>query len=217
MPRRGHVVPASRPVAVRGVADRLPTGRRIHQEQIDEIGVLHRKGVTFAEIGRRVGCSERTARRYAGDVKPQLRLPQAKLDRESDPGALREQLLAVLFNRLLTNQQLRDCSIMCLYGRSELGGPPSNRFLSEAERLLHDRLAKIGLLTLQHIATDSTAQRKFIREVVGDLFADYLWWHTAPSAVDGFPRSVDGEEWRPPWERPLSERAPQTCPLDLDI
>lgn len=52
------------------------TRRRVTQEKVDQMAHLRRQGLTFADIGARLGCSERTARRYAGRVEPRLQLPE---------------------------------------------------------------------------------------------------------------------------------------------
>ena len=72
-------------IAVSGAAR-----RRVTQESIDQMAVLRRQGLPFEEIGARVGCSERTARRYAGRVQPQLHLPEANPEPEvEDPRRMR--------------------------------------------------------------------------------------------------------------------------------
>jgi hypothetical protein len=56
------------------------SGRRVTQETIDEMAALRRQGLPFEQVGARVGCSERTARRYVGHVEPELSLPPSKTE-----------------------------------------------------------------------------------------------------------------------------------------
>ena len=53
-----------------------PTRHRVTQGMVNRMAELRRQGLTFQEIGARVGCSERTARRKVGQVEPQINLPQ---------------------------------------------------------------------------------------------------------------------------------------------
>lgn len=181
--------------------------RRVTQETIDEMATLRRQGLTFKEIGARVGCSERTARRYVANVRPQLHLPQATPELETDPRALREQLLSEFIDKLYRDTRLRavtvtwhrvdDCTT-----EAEYGGPPSILLLSEAERLLRERLESIGNLALKLLARDVRSKRRFMREVVGPLCWDYIGWHQFGQNL-GF--CDTGEDWRPPSERPPGE------------
>ncbi len=72
---------------------------------------LRRQGFTFKEIGTRIGCSDRTARRYAGRVQPQLRLPGAEENVEADPRALREHILSELIGWLYRDDRLRSVTM----------------------------------------------------------------------------------------------------------
>ena len=66
---------------------------RVNQEMVDQMADLRRQGLTFKEIGAHLACSERTARRYAGQVEPQIQLPPATPEPEADdPRRLRERL-----------------------------------------------------------------------------------------------------------------------------
>lgn len=177
---------------------------RVTQETIDEMAILRRQGLTFKEIGARVGCSERTARRYVANVRPKLHLPQATPELETDPRTLREQLLSEFIDSLYRDSQLRavtltwhrvdDCTT-----EAEYGGPPSILLLSEAERLLRERLESIGELALRLLARDVRSKLRFIREIVGSLCWDYIGWHQFGQNL-GF--CDTGEDWRPPSERP---------------
>lgn len=185
---------------------------RVTQEALDEMATLRRQGLPFRDIGTRLGCSERTARRYAGRVRPQLRLPQAGPDLETDPRALRERLAAEFIELLYRDKRLRSMTVTWhridhSTHEAEYGGPPSILFLSEAERLLRDRLDSLGDLALKLLARDQRSKRRFVREVVGSLYWDYVWWHqlaeNLPSAELG-----TGEDWRPPRERPPVQDIP---------
>jgi hypothetical protein len=185
--------------------------RRVTQERIDEMAELRRQGSTFGEIGARLGCSERTARRYVGKVRPQLYLPQA--DPEANPRTLCEQLASRFLDLLHRDPQLR--SLTFTWRRvddetqvAEYGGPPSILFLSEAERLIRERLEGLGVLALRLLALDKRSQHRFLREVVGCLYRDYVQW---TEFVQSF--GDTGEDWRPPRERPPAE---ETDEDDMD-
>lgn len=187
-----------------------PTNRsgrhRVTQDAIDEMTALRRQGVTFRNIGARLGCSERTARRYVGRVLPQLHIPQASPELETDPRALRERLLSEFIDVLYADRRLRSVTVTWnrvddSSNRAEYGGPPSILFLSEAERLLRERLDSIGLLALRLLARDRRSKLRFVREVVASLYWDYVGWH---EFGQNFPDTMcpTGEDWRPPRERP---------------
>ena len=81
------------------------------------------------------------------------------------------------------------------------GCPPSILFLNEAERQLKDRLNKLGNLTLQLMAREKQSQRRFVNEIIGDLYWDY---HSCHVFHQNFGET--GNDWRPPSERlPLPE------------
>jgi len=91
---------------------------------------------------------------------------------------------------------------------AEYGGPPSILFLSEAERLIRERLEGLGVLALRLLALDKRSQNRFLREVVGCLYRDYVQW---TQFAQNFGET--GEDWRPPQERPPSEEIDED---DLD-
>ena len=80
------------------------------------------------------------------------------------------------------------------------GGPPSVLFLSEVERLIRERLDSMGILAVRFLARDERLQRRFLREVVGPLYLDYVGWHEFSQSF-----GETGEGWRPPRERPRVE------------
>jgi hypothetical protein len=176
--------------------------RRVTQVKIDKMTEWRRQGLTHQEIGEREGCSERTSRRYVGHVEPRLKLPPGNPEPEDDPRSLRARLASEFVEFLHADERLRsftfrwqkvdEATKMAIYG-----GPPSILFLSEAERLLRERLDAIGDLALRLLAREKQSQRRFLREVVGSLCADYVGWH---QFADNFGET--GEDWRPPRERP---------------
>src|ERR1700675_394182 len=122
--------------------------RRVTQEAIDEMAELRLQGLTFADIGARLGCSERTARRFAGKVKPRLHLPQGNPEPEVDPPALRERFASEFLEILHGDERLRSLTLRRqkvdeATEKAIWGGPPSILFLSEAERLIRERLDAI--------------------------------------------------------------------------
>jgi|GEM_PF-2934065 len=187
-------------------------GRRVTQETIDEMAALRRQGLTFEEIGVRVGRSERTARRYTGKVQPQLHLPQEEPGLDTDPRALRAQLISEFLEVLYNDRRLR--SLTFTWQRVDdntqqavYGGPPSILFLSEAERLIREQLESLNPHALRFLALDKRSKHRFLREVVGSLYSDYVAWHRFSQSFDG---TGTGEDWRPPRERPPVE------PIDED-
>ncbi len=190
---------ARKPVAANPKRD---GGRRVTQEHIDRMATLRRQGVSFEEIGVKVGCSERTARRYAGQVERHLVLPARTRDSDFDPRALRETLLVNWMERLHADTGLR--AVTARIHRIDewneewiYGCPPSILFLSEAEHQLRGRLSKTGDLALRLMARADESQVRFIQEVVGALAADYISWHRFSQNF-----SEAGDDWRPPSERP---------------
>jgi transposase len=211
-------VAALRPVLDREKSATAPVRRRTNQERIDAAGKLRRKGISFEEIAARLACSERTARRIAGHVQPELKLPDAESGRDSDPRELREAMLARFFDRLYLNQQLRSVTtIWRTDGGEEKCGPPTSRFLSIAEAQLRKRLAELGAHMLRCLAVDAELQTEFLRDTIGALFGDYYWWHRPPDKLFEPIRGSNGEPWCPPWERPEDERPGFIYLLELEI
>jgi len=185
-------------------------GRRVTQETIDEMAALRRKGLTFEEIGARVGRSERTARRYTAKVKPRLHLPQEEPDLDTDPRALRARLISEFVELLYNDNRLRSLTFTWervddTTQKAVYGGPPSILFLSEAERLIREQLEILNPHALSYLALDERSKHRFLREVVGSLYTDYVVWHQFSESFDD-----NGEGWRPPQERPAIE------PIDED-
>ncbi len=182
-----------------------PRRHRVTQETIDQMAALRRQGLTFEQIGARVGCSERTARRYTAKVQPQLHLPQAEPELDTDPRVLRERLTSEFLQLLYNDRRLRSLTVTWhrvddSTQQAVYGGPPSILFLSEAERLLREQLDSVGLLAVQFLARDKRSKLRFLREVVGPLYQDYAHWHQFSQNF-----GETGENWRPPRERPAEE------------
>jgi hypothetical protein len=143
------------------------------------MAALRRQGLTFEQIGARVGCSERTARRYTAKVRPELHLPQANPELDTDPRVLRERLTSEFLQLLYENTRLRSLTVTWQRVNDSTqrpihGGPPSILFLSEAERLIREQLDSIGLLALRFLAREKRSKHRFLREVVGSLYQDYV-------------------------------------------
>ncbi len=79
--------------------------------------------------------------------------------------------------------------------------------MSEAEWLLRKGLDRVGDLALMLLGQDGRSKRRFLRETVGHLYRDYVWWH---EFAQNFPQFANdtGEDWRPPGERPPVEDLP---------
>ena len=179
------------------------TRHRVTQETVDEMAALRRQGLTFKEIGQRVGSSERTARRYAGRVQPQLQLPPANLEPEvEDPHQMRERL-ARWFSDFL-------------YKRN---GDPRPResvtFLAEATRMIWERLDAIDPLTLELMAKDGELRKRFVLEVLGELYSDYKLLVHMDTEFGQMSLSQSAAKWRPPRERQAIDPEDDSC-LDDD-
>ncbi len=160
--------------------------QRVNQEKVDQMAAYRRQGLTNEEIGIRLGCSERTVRRYTGQVEPQIHLPPAIPEPEpASPGRLREDL-ARWFSDLL-------------YKNEEHPRPrESVRFMAEAMRLVRERLAESDPLVLELLVKDSRMRLSLLNEAVGETYHDFkrfikwqaTWEHldTASSAVKWVPR-----------------------------
>ena len=132
-----------------------PSRRRVTQETVDAMEHLRRQGLTFEEIGARLGCSERTARRYAGNVEPRIELP-AKRPR-LDPEALREQLTEH-------------------FARAAWSGWkrwPSTEFVNEVNRQLEERLAAMRPETLRLLAEDPRMRGQLFAQIAVPLYRDF--------------------------------------------
>lgn len=175
------------------------TRHRVTQETVDQMAALRRQGLTFKEIGRRVGSSERTARRYAGRVQPQLQLPPANLEPEvEDPHQMRERL-ARWFSDFL-------------YKLNDHPRPrESVTFLAEATRMLRERLDATDPLTMELMVKDVELRKRFVLEVVGRLYSDYRLMVHFETEFGQMSPSQASAGCRPPHERPVIEPDDDDC------
>ncbi len=176
------------------------TRHRVTQETVDEMAAFRRQGLTFKEIGQRVGSSERTARRYAGRVQPQLQLPPANPEPEvEDPRQMRERL-ARWFSEFMYKQN----------------GDPRPResvtFLAEATRMLRERLEATDPLTMELMLKDVELRKQFVLEVVGPLYSDFKLMVHFDTGLGQMSPSQAAAGWRPPRERPVLD--PEDDSLD---
>ena len=162
-------------------------GRRITQTIVDRMAELRRQGVTFVDIGARVGRSERTARRYVGHVQPQVVLPGAQQETESDNP---KELRATLEKRLA----------MFLHRGWEKW--PSAAFLAETNRVGVERLAQTDVHTLRLLVRDAKVWNQFIMEVVGPLYKDFAACRRIHETMQQVSFSHEPFLWQPPRERP---------------
>lgn len=159
------------------------------QGMVDRMAELRRQGVTFEEIGLRVGCSERTARRKVGHVEPRIELPQSRPELERDPDALRERLARMFAAHLQKGWERW----------------PSARFVAEANRQFLERLAEMDPQTLHLVAMDGRMRSNLFLEVMGPLYRDFASFTQMQEQMAGSGLDVSHWEWRPPRER---EREP---------
>jgi hypothetical protein len=162
---------------------------------------LRRQGLGFAEVGARQGFSERTARRFVGQVEPRLSLPRTHSEPDGDPSELRERFAREFVEVLYKDERLNTLTLTWRVtgpGASEAvyGGPPSILFLNEAAGLIRERLDDMDPLALGLLARDRRLRHRLLREIVGSLYTDYVHWQQFAQAF-GDP----GGDWRPPRER----------------
>lgn len=162
---------------------------------------LRRKGISLKEIGRRLGFSERTVRRYVGNIEPALLVRQPNDEQELDPREIRRQILRQIMDELFGDNQLAGLDFVRFEDAADndalFAGPPSIRFLNEAERLLRAALHSCGDDTVRLIASSTEAQRMFVAETIGTLRDDYRRWVFIMYHYDG--GRTDG--WRAPGNR----------------
>jgi hypothetical protein len=154
------------------------TRRRVTQESVDQMADLRRQGFTFREIGNRVGCSERTARRYAGRVTPKIEVPGPATIEDAD--VLRQRL----GDRF--GEAVHLCWSKC----------PSVLFVDEAIRQFRAELAVMDVKTLRLLDRDQRMLNQIFRQVVEPLARSYLSFQDAAD----FLQQVDPETprfWRP--------------------
>lgn len=157
---------------------------RVTQEIVDEMAELRRQGLTFRDIGGRVGCSERTARRYAGNVRPHIHVPTENPEPDVDPRGLRERLA-------------RGCAVMLHTGWKRWG---SVTFVAEANRQIQERLANTDAETLRLLGQDQHLRQRFFAEVVAPLYHDFASYERG-NVGTVFDDGLGTLCWRPPRDR----------------
>ena len=135
--------------------------RRVTQGAINKMAELRQQGVSYQEIGARLGCSERTARRYVGQVVPQLELPQPEFRAGvRDPDRMREWLA-------------RHFSEQLYHDKSFPAPRLSVAFLADATRLVKESLEELPELILELLMNDKDLRDRFLRETVGSLYSSF--------------------------------------------
>ena len=162
-----------------------PTRHRVTQGMVNRMAELRRQGLTFQEIGARVGCSERTARRKVGQVEPQVKLPPNRPEPERDPDVLRERLARIFAAHLQKGWERW----------------PSARFVAEANRQFQERLAEMDPQTLHLVSVDARVRSKLFLEVAGPLYRDFVSITRMRQQLAGSGLDISQMEWRPPRER----------------
>lgn len=169
------------------------TRHRVTQETVDEMAALRRQGLTFREIGQRVGSSERTARRYAGRVQPQLQLPPANPEPQVE-------------DTLQMRERLARWFADSLYKLNDHPRPrESVTFLAEATRMLRKRLDATDPLIIEMMIKDVQLRKRFLVEAVGRLYSDYKAMMHMDVEFGQMSPSQAAAAWRPPHERPVIE------------
>ncbi len=184
----------NRPPSTRGShTPRRQAGRRVTQGMIDQMAELRRQGLTFKDIGARVGRSERTARRYVGRVEPRIHLPSAQQNLEPEDARDLRPRLGKSFAAFLHKGWNRW---------------PSAAFLAETNRQVEERLAHMDVQTLRILARDSKIWTQFILEVLGPLYKDFVSCRNVHETIQQFSHNHAPFLWQPPHERaPLMDDA----------
>lgn len=135
--------------------------RRVTQGTINKMAELRRQGMSYLEIGARLGCSERTARRFVGQVVPHLELPQAEPESGAqDPDRMRGWLARHFSDQLYHDKSFPEPRL-------------SVTFLAESAHLVEERLEALPELTLELLMKDKDLRVRFLRESVGTLYSDF--------------------------------------------
>ncbi len=161
--------------------------QRVNQETVDQMAEFRRQGLTNEEIGARLGCSERTVRRYAGRVEPQIQLPPATPEPEAeDPRQLKE-ILARWFSDFL-------------YKYPDHPHPNlSVRFMDTAVREFRKVLEPVDALTLGLLSKDHALRLRFVRESIGWLLAAYKRHIEWDANWEGLTAAESAANWIPPY------------------
>ena len=162
-----------------------PTRHRVTQGMVNRMAELRRQGLTFQEVGARVGCSEKTASRKVGQVEPQVKLPQNRPEQERDPDVLRERLARIFAGHLQKGWERW----------------PSARFVAEANRQFQERLTEMDPQTLNLVAVDGRVRSELFLEVAGPLYRDFVSITRMREQLAGSGLDLSQMEWRPPRER----------------
>lgn len=117
----------------------------MNQGLVNRMVTLRRQGFPHREIAEKVGCSERTVRRYTRGVTPQLELP-----RQHEP----VDVLAVCVQSLLRQ-------------RTQLG--LDTRETDQMIKALRRKLQPMDPLAIDWLATDPQARRDFLHEFLRDV------------------------------------------------
>lgn len=160
-------------------------GHRVTQGAVDKMAELRRQGWSYEQIAAEVGVSARTARRKVGRVEPRVALPTSHPEVERDPEALRARLARGFAGSL---QQGWDRW-------------PSTRFVAEANRLLHERLAALDPLTLYLLATDGRMRANLFVEVFKPLYRDFANFRQLQDDIARSGLDFEPIDWRPPTEQ----------------
>lgn len=132
------------------------SGRRITQKMVNLMADLRRQGFTFKDIAARVGCSERTVRRYVGHVATQVEAPPDGAPPDLDAERIRAQLIHRFTPWL--EDEFEVCRSVTL--------------IDEANRRLEARLARTHPETLGLLEHNQNMQWQFFCEIVGPLEHD---------------------------------------------
>lgn len=157
------------------------SGRRITQQKVDPMVDLRRQGFTYKDIGARLGCSERTVRRYVGHVPKEVEVPRDESEPDADLDQIRAWLLQ-WFTSLLADE-------------FDLG--QSLTLIDEAHYRLERRLARTHPNTLRLLAQNQPMRFRFYYEVVGPLCYDLA--RSDPSGLVGT-EQAEPSFWRPPFD-----------------
>ena len=139
-------------------------GRSMNNKQIEQMASLRRDGFTMRAIGKEVGVSERSVRRYVTDVEPEIRLPSLNL----------EELADLFYDHILAQRRLLTRVASEQWEESfDLGFEA----VDAAMQSLREQLSGMDKVTIKRLGADEELRAEFFGEFmvrVGRQWIDEL-------------------------------------------
>ena len=145
----------------------MPAGRggrprRVNQDVLDEMHRLRRSGYANREIAEKVGRSERTVRRYVGEVEPDVKL-------RPDFGAT--ELMAWFYEKILVDRRSLVAAVLKEWGEVfELGVDA----VDETTRALREHVRALDEITIKKMAADESYRLEFYEEFMAPVRKEWV-------------------------------------------